>query len=97
MLMKNDRDIHILSVPEDKSESIINVITQELNKSVTNTNKFKNMNKSEFGHPLRVKSSMTPVKPTKSYMDMTQSRQAQIKDTSTNTETLVESKSAYQN
>ena len=70
MLMKNDKDIHILSVPEDKSESIINVITQELNKSVTNSNKLK-IKSSQYGHPLRMKSSMTPVKPTKSYMNLT--------------------------
>ena len=38
MLMKNERDIHILAVPEDKSESIINVIAKELNSSINDSN-----------------------------------------------------------
>ena len=54
------------------------------------------MKKTDYGHPLRVKSSMTPVKPTKSYMNLTQSRQAQIKDIGTNTDNLIEPKSDYQ-
>jgi hypothetical protein len=39
---------------------------------------------------------MTPVKPTKSYMNLTQSRQAQIKDTGSNTDIPYEPKSDYQ-